>query len=74
MWHLKTTTMPVIVRVLSISKKGIDKHINKISGSPSLYEIQRFVLCGIFYLVRRVLSMCLKNVTQKRKPKHQYTE
>ena len=32
MWHLKTTTMPVIVGALSTIKKGTDKHIHKISS------------------------------------------
>ena len=41
MWHLKTTTVPVIVGALGMIKKGSDKHINKIPGSPSQYEIQK---------------------------------
>ena len=39
MCHLKTTTMPVIVRALGMITKGTDKHINKIPGGPSQYEI-----------------------------------
>ena len=39
MWHLKTTTVPVVVGALSMIKKGIYKYINKISGSPNLYKI-----------------------------------
>ena len=41
MWHLKTTTVPVILIALGIIKKETNKHINKIPGSPSLYEIQK---------------------------------
>ena len=40
-WHLKTTTVPVIIGTLSMDKKGRDKHIKKISVSSSLYEIQK---------------------------------
>ena len=29
MWHLKITTVPVIVGALGMIKKGTDKHINR---------------------------------------------
>ena len=35
----KTTTVPVIRGVLGIIKKDADKHINKITGRSSVYEI-----------------------------------
>ena len=57
MWHLKTTNMPVIVGALGMIKKGTDKHINKIAGSPSLYEIQKIALSRTAHLLWRVLSM-----------------
>ena len=38
-WYLKITTMQVIVGALSMIKQRTGKYINKISGSPSLYEI-----------------------------------
>ena len=38
-WHLKTTTVPVIMGALGMIKKRTDKHINKITGCSSLYEI-----------------------------------
>ena len=41
MWRLKTITVPVIMRALGIIKKTIDKHINKIPGCPSPYEIKK---------------------------------
>ena len=44
MWHLKTTTMPVIVGALGMIKKGTDKHINKIACSSSLCEMQKITL------------------------------
>ena len=37
--------MPVIVRVLLMIKKGTDKNIYKIPGSPSIYEIQKYTIC-----------------------------
>ena len=37
MWHLKTTTVPIITGALGMIKGGIDKHINKIPDTPSRY-------------------------------------
>ena len=57
MRQLKTTTMPEIMGALGIIKKGTGKHINKIPGSPSLYEIQNIALWGTAHLLRRVRSI-----------------
>ena len=34
---IKTTTVPVIVEALDMIKKGTDKHIDEVPGSPSQY-------------------------------------
>ena len=52
--------MPVIVRALDMINKGPDKHVNKIPGIPSLYEIEKVSLSGTAYLLRRVRSIRLK--------------
>ena len=40
------------------SNSGTDKHINKVPGNPSLYEIlKKKTLCKIAHLLQRVLSM-----------------
>ena len=70
MLNLKTITMAVIVGALGMIKKGTDKHINNIPVSPSLYEIQKIALFRTAYLLRRVLSMWQKNITQKRQQKN----
>ena len=57
MLQLKTTSVTVIVRDPSITKNGTDKHINKIPGNPSQYEIQNIAYCGTAYLLGRVLTM-----------------
>ena len=72
MWHLKTTTVPVIVEALSRIKKERKKHFNKIHDSSSLCEIQQIALCGTVDLFRKVLSMWLKNITQKKQQKHKW--
>ena len=53
MWSLKTTTVPVIVRVMGVINKEMDKPIN----SPNLFEIQKIALYGTVYLLRRVRSI-----------------
>ena len=55
--YLKTITVPVIVVVLDTMKKMKVTHINKIPDST---------LYGNGHLLRRVLSMLSKNITQKR--------
>ena len=47
--------MPVIVAALFMIKKGTDKQINKISDSPSRYEIQKIALYGTAHRLERVL-------------------
>ena len=50
-------------------KIGTTKHIKKISGSPSLYKVQKIAHCGIDHLLKPVLSMWMKNIAQKRQQK-----
>ena len=57
MWHLKAIVMPVVVGVFDMIKKKTEAHIKQISGNPSLQELQKIVLNGTAYLLRRVLSM-----------------
>ena len=61
MWHLKTTTMPVIVRVLCMIKKGTEKPINIWYLAVAAYKkYLKNALCGTAHLFRRVLSKWLK--------------
>ena len=69
MWYLKTTTVPVIEGALGMIKKETDRHINGIPGSPSLYEIQKILFRGTVYLLWKVPSMYVKDITQKRQQK-----
>ena len=57
MEHLKTTTKRVKVGALGMIQKGKDKHINKIPGNPTQYEINKFALGGTAHLLKRALSM-----------------
>jgi len=57
MWHLKTTTIPVVVGALGLIKKGTNAFIEKIPGSPSLQEVQKIVLNSTAHVLRRALSL-----------------
>ena len=56
MWHPETITVLVILGAQGMIKKETQEHINKIPGSPMLYEIQTIAICGTAHLLRRVLS------------------
>ena len=47
MWHLKTTTVPLIMEVQRMIKKKNDKGMNKIANSPNVYEIQKIYIGGL---------------------------
>ena len=57
MWKMKTKTIPVIVRVLGMIKKGTQKYVNEIPGNLSLAEIQKIVLNSKAHILRRSLSL-----------------
>ena len=40
MWHLKTTTIPVVVGALGTLKCGIKDYLNCIPENPNIFEIQ----------------------------------
>ena len=65
MCHFKTTTDSVIVGALCMNKKWTDEYNNKIPGRISVYEIQKIELGKTTYFLSRILSMRLKNNTQK---------
>ena len=56
MWHLKMTNVRIIMGTLGLIKKETDKHINKITGNLSQYEIKKNVLYETTHLLRKVLS------------------
>ena len=62
MWLFKTTTIPVIVGALGMTKKGTEKPINKIAGSPGLHETQKIAFYGTGHQPRRRVKI----ITQKR--------
>ena len=63
-WHLKTITVLVIVRALDMTMNEINKHFNQIPDNQSLCKIQKNAPCKTAYLLRRVLSIWLENITE----------
>ena len=57
LWHMKTVTIPVVIGALGMIKKGTDKHLEKIPGSPNLDEMQKKALTGTAHILRKTLSM-----------------
>ena len=68
-WHLKTTTVPVIVGDLGMTKKETDKHISEIPGSLSQYEIpKKYTLSNYSFSYESTINVS-ENITQKRQQK-----
>ena len=44
MWKLKTTIVPVVIDALGVISKNVQKHIDKLSGTTWLAEVQNIVL------------------------------
>ena len=57
LWKLKTKTIPFVIKVLGMIKKGAQSFIDQIPGKPSLQEMQKIVLTSNAYILRKVLSM-----------------
>ena len=54
---MKTVTIPVVIGALGMIKKGTEKHLEKIPGSPNLAEMQKIALKGTAHILRKTISM-----------------
>ena len=57
MWHLKTTTLPVIIGALGMVAKTAPNYVQQVPGALSLTEPQKITLLGAANILRKVLSM-----------------
>jgi len=57
MCRIKATTIPVVIEVLGLIKKGMDKYIQKISGDTKIQELQKITLLGTSHILRKALSI-----------------
>ena len=56
LWHLKATTLSVVISALGIVAKTVPNHILQIPG-PSLTELQKITLMSTAHILQKVLSM-----------------
>ena len=57
MWGMKATTIPVVIRVLGLIKKGLEKYTKQIPGNIKISELQRIALLGTSRILRKTLSI-----------------
>ena len=57
LWHMKTVTIPFVIGDLGMIKKGTEKHLEKIPGSPNPGEVQKIAVTGTAHIVRKILSI-----------------
>ena len=57
MWHLNTTTIPIVVSVVGMIKKNTDTHVLKMPGNLFLSEIQKIMLMSTAHILRKTLSI-----------------
>ena len=54
---MKTVTHSVVIGTLGMIKKGTEKNLEKIPGSPNLAKMQKIALIGTAYILRKTLFM-----------------
>jgi len=57
MWGMKTTTIPVVIGALGLTKKGMDEYVQKIPGDTKIQELQKITLFGTSHILRKALSI-----------------
>ena len=55
----ETTTIPVVIGALGVTKKGMRSNIEKILGKISLEELKKITLLGTAHILRKVLPIDL---------------
>jgi len=57
MWGIKITAIPLVIGVLRLIKKGMEKCIQKIPGDTKIQELQKNTLLGMSHILRKALSI-----------------
>ena len=57
LWHMKTVTVSVVIGALGMIKKGTEKHLENMGGSPNFAEMQEITFTGTAHIIRKTLSM-----------------
>ena len=54
---MKATTIPVVIGVLGLIKKGLEKYTKQIPGNIKISELQKIALLGTSRILRKTLSI-----------------
>ena len=57
MWGIKATTIPVVIGVMVLIKKGLGKYIQQIVGNIKMHELQKITLLGTSHILTKALSI-----------------
>ena len=57
MWGIKGTTIPVVIGVMVLIKKGLGKYVQQIVGNIKIHERQKITLLGISCTLRKAISI-----------------
>ena len=57
MWGIKATTIPVVIGVKVLIKKGLGKYVQQIVGNIKMHELQKITLLGTSHILRKALSI-----------------
>ena len=59
MWHLKTTTLQVVIGALRVVAKTAPNYVSQIPGDPSLTELQKpHISCEWYYQCNSYIYVC----------------
>jgi len=56
MWNVKTKVIPVIIGVTGTISKAFRKYVSNIPGNHEVKELQKTVILGTEYILRKVLT------------------
>ena len=57
MWGIKATTIPVVIGVMVLIKKGLGKYVQQIVGNIKMHELPKITLLGTSHILRKALSI-----------------
>ena len=60
LWKMETETIPVVIGALGDIRKGLEKYVDKIPGTASIYKSRsskKITLLGTAHILRKVLSI-----------------
>ena len=56
-WGIKAITIPGVIGVMVLIKKGLGKYVQQIPGNIKMHELQKITLLGTSHIPRKALSI-----------------